>query len=189
MMRCVVPRLNRICCIIFWLISLGSTNYTLAEQGGPLRLRRFLQASLRTGSLEFDQDARYTAAEVNLNSDGVPEIIVYAVGRGFCGSGGCTMIILAKEGRGFRIISGVSIVRLPIRLLERRTNGWHDLSVRVGGGGISVPYEAELKFGAGGYPSNPTVEPVSRTEGDRAGPVIISVGSDERYLFRENSSR
>jgi len=45
------------------------------------------------GNLDFHINFR--AASVDLNSDGIDEVIVYYEAPGFCGSGGCTSYILA----------------------------------------------------------------------------------------------
>ena len=50
----------------------------------------------------------------------------------------------------------MTITHLPIHVLQRRSNGWHDISVTVGGGGILPWRPVALSFDGTTYPSNPT---------------------------------
>jgi hypothetical protein len=60
---------------------------------------------------------------VDLNGDGAPEVIVYVSSKAWCGSGGCTMLILAREKSTFRIITRTTITRPPIRILKSKSQG------------------------------------------------------------------
>ena len=129
-------------------------------------LRRFLQT--------FDRDKRtqYVAAFQDLNGDGTPEAIVYLMGN-WCGSGGCTTLILTQEGSAWRIVTKITITRPPIRVLANISHGWHSIAIWVQGGGIQPGYEAELLFNGKTYPRNPSVPPARRLEEKLAGEVVI----------------
>ena len=86
-------------------------------------LRTYLQSYLRTNNSDYDKTTRYVAASVDLNGDGVPEVIVYVSSKAWCGSGGCTMLILAREKSTFRIITRTTITRPPIRILKSKSQG------------------------------------------------------------------
>jgi hypothetical protein len=77
------------------------------------------------------------------------------------------------NGTSYKVISHTTIVRLPIRALRTRTNGWRDIGVFVQGGGIQPGYEAALPFDGAKYPSNPTVPPARRLSKEVAGEVLI----------------
>ncbi len=79
------------------------------------------------------------------------EVIVYVSGQGWCGSGGCTMLILEPFGASFKVIGRVTIVQLPIRLLHSMSHGHPDIGVVVQGGGILSGYEAVLSFNGKSY--------------------------------------
>jgi len=51
---------------------------------------------------------------------------------------------LGSEGTSFKIIAETTITRLPIRVLATKSNGWHDITIMVAGGGIQPGYEAVL---------------------------------------------
>src|SRR5579864_4114084 len=74
-------------------------------------LKRFLQDYLRENNADSDKTTRYLHTFVDLNGDGRKEAIVYLVGRGWCGSGGCVTLILARKGESFRVITWMTITR------------------------------------------------------------------------------
>lgn len=153
-----------------------------AQPPAETSLRTFLQSYLRTNASDYDKTTRYVDASVDLNGDGVPEVIVYLNGTAWCGSGGCTMLILAPEKSTFRVITRTTITRPPIGVLKSKSQGWHDLSVWVRGGGILPGYQARLRFDGQKYPSNPAVPPAEHLPKGALGTVVIS-GTEEGTLL------
>jgi hypothetical protein len=131
-------------------------------------LKQFLQ------SWSNDKTTRYVAVFRDLNSDDVPEAIVYLADSRWCGSGGCNMLVLTQDGNSWRIISNITITRPPIRMLSISSNGWHSIGVWVRGGGIQHGYEAELSFDGKTYSRNPTVSPSKRLEEKITGEDVIT---------------
>lgn len=115
-------------------------------------LKRFIQEYVRHKQLDDDKTTKYLYAFVDLNGDSTKEAIVYLVGRWWCGSGGCPTLILTPTGSSYRIVSSILITRPPIRMLTSVSNGWHDISVFVQGGGVSPDHEAKLSFNGKTYP-------------------------------------
>ena len=118
----------------------------------------------------------YRLAQSDLNGDGRPEALVYAsdtAGGGdadLCGTGGCNLYVLEITAAGYRPITAMTISRPPIRVLPEISNGWHDLSVFVAGGGIRG-HEARLRFDGKSYPTNPSMATdgqVTETSGEAA---------------------
>lgn len=130
-------------------------------------LKQFLQ------TFTDDKTTRYVVAFPDLNGDRTPEAIVYLISNGWCGSGGCTMLILARDGATWRVVTQVTITRPPIRVLTSTSHGWHNISVWVRGGGILPGYEAELRFDGKTYPSNPSMPPARRLAAEGLGAVAI----------------
>jgi hypothetical protein len=147
-------------------------------------LRAFLRSYLNTPSSEDDKTTCYSAAFVDLNGDGTPEAVVYVTGRGWCGSGGCTTLILARTGSSFRLVTKVTITRPPIRVLANASSGWRDIGVWVRGGGITPGYEADLRFDGKAYPGNPSTPPARRAPVGAAGQVVISSSQEGTPLYR-----
>jgi hypothetical protein len=139
-----------------------------ADQTGdePGELRAYLSRSLDL------QDGQYRAAEADLKGDGGKEVIVYVTHPDYCGSGGCLTLVLERTGDTYRTVMRATTTRPPIRVLTTRHHGWRDLGVRVGGGGITTPYEAAMEFDGHRYPSNPTAPPAHRLD-DGEGKVLI----------------
>ena len=130
-------------------------------------LRKFLQ------SLDHDKTAHYIAAFQDLDGDGQPEAIVYLLSNDWCGSGGCSLFILAQQNGSWRTVTNIRITRPPIRVAAKTSHGWHNITVWVQGGGIEPGYEAELQFSGKTYPTNPTVAPAHRFRKNQAAELIM----------------
>lgn len=141
------------------------------------------------GVAAFIQDrhlTRYSVALSDLNGDGQSEALIYGMatsgGAGqanLCGSGGCNLYVLSLTPIGYRLVASISVAWPPIRVLPGMTHGWHDLGVRVAGGGITAGYEARLRFDGRRYPANPTVPPANRSK-DKAGETVIGTLPTDR---------
>lgn len=113
----------------------------------------------------------YAKAEVDLDGDGTPEVLAYVGGPMLCGTGGCNLEVLKRDGAGLTRVSEVSVVQLPVGVLDSKTNGWRDLAVTVAGGGLAQSV-MRLPFDGSAYASNPTVPPA--VEADSIGKVLIA---------------
>ena len=88
----------------------------------------------------------YALAFVDLNDDGNKEAIVYFTNYGWCLTGGCTTMILTptktpnKTGESYEIMSMLWALYPPIRVLETKTNGWHELASAIPGGESAISY-------------------------------------------------
>ncbi len=121
---------------------------------------------------------KYIIAFVDLSRHGGREALVYLTGQEWCGSGGCTLLVLAPDGPSYRVVTKVTICWPPIRALESRSFGWRDIGVGVRGGGVPRG-EAELRFDGRSYPTNPSTLPAARSARAPAGRTII--GWDEAF--------
>ena len=126
---------------------------------------------------------RYAVAWVDLKHDGGREALVYVSGADWCGTGGCTLLVLEPTANTFKVIGDVSVVRLPIGVLQSTSHGWRDIAVGVGGGGIINGYTAVLSFGGRGYPDNPTVRPARRLRSRAKATVVIDSTTKATALF------
>jgi hypothetical protein len=137
-------------------------------------VRRFLQQYLGPDSYpSWSKSTHYFAQVVDLNGEGSNQVIVYLMNGGWCGSGGCTALILAPEKSSYRVVTRLTITWPPIRVLETRSHGWRDIGVWVEGGGIRPGYEAVLQFDGKHYPANPSVAPAKRLDKEVAGTVVV----------------
>jgi hypothetical protein len=135
-------------------------------------LQNFLR-SFTASDKEFltENDRRFQFYEVDLNDDGNKEIFVRLMGPYFCGSGGCTFLLLDKYGE---IITRFTVTRAPFFIEQEKRNGWSLLLVKDSG------VFKELVFENGTYPDNPSVLPKA--------PYDAPSGHAE-ILFDENFAR
>jgi len=151
-----------------------------SEQGEALKV--FLQNYVRDPHYDY-KATRYLAAFVDLRDDGTHQAIVHFTDRYSCGSGACNTLILEPEGSSYRVVTSITITRLPIGVLATKSNGWHDISVWVAGGGIQSGYEAELSFDGRSYPSNPSLPPVHRLGGKVQGKIVMPETAKDEPLY------
>jgi hypothetical protein len=102
----------------------------------------------------------YRYNRVDLNSDGVPEILLHVDGRAVCESGGCPLLILRLLDNVYTTISTIALTTRPIVVSENRTGGWNDLILwqRRYGDSDRSQYVV-LSNDSGTYPENPSAPP------------------------------
>lgn len=152
-------------------------NLTAFAQNSPSVLNSNREDSLRQaikswGSSDTDSLDRYIAVFRDLNDDGVEDAIVYVIGNDVCGSGGCPTLVFARQGASWRLVADISVTRLPIRVMTKKSYGWRSIGVWVQGGGINPGYEAELDYDGRAYPQNSSGLPAIRIKGI-AGEILI----------------
>jgi hypothetical protein len=182
--RKIFPRVLTILAVaVFALLTAASFAQSTASMSPQQEdaLKGFLRAYV--GNSKINQTTQYSAALANLSGGGVPEAIVYLTSGGWCGSGGCTLLILEQQGPAYTVVTKATVTRLPIRVLTTKSNGWFDLGVRVQGGGIFIPYEAALSFDGKTYPANPSVPPSRKLTEKVAGEVLITASAQAKPLF------
>jgi hypothetical protein len=178
----------RISLSIIGILLLGGTGLLPGQQISALNrpsepLKTFLRNYLSLGGkFAPDTATKITTVTVTVDNGKAEEDIVYISGQEWCGSGGCTMLILEPTGSSFKVLGRVTIVQLPIRLLRTMRNGHPDIGVFVQGGGILLAYEAVLTFNGRKYPSNPSLPP-ARKASSIQGKAIITTTQDSVPLY------
>lgn len=135
-----------------------STNNTLSfvpqstDEQTANNLKNFLVNDYLKNDLSFleKKDRKFQFYKIDLNNDGNEEIFVRFISSYFCGSGGCTFLLLDKYGE---IITKFTVTRAPIFVEQTKVNGWSILLVKDAG------VFKELTFNNGSYPSNPSLVP------------------------------
>jgi len=122
------------------------------DQQTANNLKNFLSLDYLKDDLSLLQanDRKFQFYKIDLNGDGNEEIFVRLMGPYFCGSGGCTFLLLDKYAE---IITKFTVTRAPIFVEKTKVNEWSILLVRDSG------ELKELTFENGSYPSNPSVLP------------------------------
>lgn len=127
-----------------------------------------------------DKDTQYIAAFPDLKGDGTLIAVVYVISDEVCGSGGCNTLILRRTGSSWKPVTTITITNLPIRVLNTRSYGWHDISV-----GVKGHNDAALRFNGSRYPSNPTVPPARPVKGSPSGEVLMQDYRQAKPLYSE----
>lgn len=105
------------------------------------------------------KDSNVLISRVNINIH-KKTIIAYLNGTEYCGSGGCTAIVLSyREGDNkFRLEARLTVAQLPIILLQSSSHGWRDMAVHISARDEASSF-AILRFNGQSYPSNPSMVP------------------------------
>ena len=122
-----------------------STDEQTAANLKNFLINEFLKEDL---SLLQPNDRKFQFYKIDLNKDGNEEIFVRFLSPYFCGSGGCTFLLLDKYGE---IITKFTVTRAPIFVEPSAKNGWSLLLVKDAG------VFKELVYSEGSYHSNPSM--------------------------------
>lgn len=116
---------------------------------------------------------QFKYSQFDLNQDGNKEIFVGLTGPFFCGSGGCTMLLLSDHGE---VITRFTVVDYPVYVITDKSKGWNNLVIFSGG------ENRLLQFDGQGYPSNPSTLEVYSRDLDNMN-KILDWESQESYSF------
>jgi len=86
--------------------------------------------------------------QIDMNNDGKKEIFVNLISPYFCGSGGCTVLLLNNQ---LKRITKFTVTRTPLWAEQTIKNGWRILLTKSDG------ELKEMIYKNGTYPSNPSV--------------------------------
>jgi hypothetical protein len=126
-----------------------------------------------------DRSTRYSA--VAASKAGL--VVAYLQGSAWCGSGGCTLLILKPSGSSYKVYSKILLVHEPIMDLRKVTNGLPELGVWVQGGGIEIGYEAALiATHKGKYPLSAAM--VQKHMPVNSGVMLLGAGDRGTELFQ-----
>lgn len=115
-------------------------------------LKNFLIHDFIKNELEYipEEQRKFQFYKIDLNGDGNDEIFVRLLSSYFCGSGGCTFLLLDKYGE---IITRFTVTRAPFWVEPTEENGWSKILLKDSGVFKEVIYKD------GKYPGNPSVLP------------------------------
>lgn len=115
-------------------------------------------------SLLSEEDRKFQYFSVDLNGDGKDEYFVNFMTSYFCGTGGCSVVLLDHESK---VITNFTVMDNPIYAENDKTNGWKIILVR-NKGELKV-----LKYENGKYPSNPSVLPKAPFDAPSGSAIIM----------------
>jgi hypothetical protein len=151
---------------LYVLIGLHVLAQSVGGQGAPAGLKAAVQAYVEKKGDHELPPLRYALSD--LDGDGHADAIVLLLGRDWCGSGGCTMLIFRAVNDRFDFVSGSTITGQPIRVSSEKTNGWRTLIVFSKGKG-----DVTMHFNGKRYPLNPSLQPKAAPAEVSAAQVVI----------------
>ena len=117
-----------------------------------------------------EKDRLFQLYTIDLNNDGQNEVFVNFVTPYFCGSGGCTLLLLDAD---LKLINKFTVINIPIYAEKEVQNGFKKLLNNSEGEWKELVYDGKK------YPSNPTLLKKSKIEQPTYEAEIIF---DEKYL-------
>jgi hypothetical protein len=115
-------------------------------------LTRFLRSEYGEKS-EFPRSFVYD--RVDLDKDGNQEYLIGLIGPDFCGTGGCTMLVLSHD---LKKIAQFTLVKYPVYMgsdeKDDYTKGYRNIYLRTG----QIGY-VKLFWNGNTYPRNPSTQP------------------------------
>ena len=88
----------------------------------------------------LDYEFVYASRRIDLNGDGLNEIIVWSPTRDLGGTSGYPIIIFSQTANGYRKLWNIDQAWTPILILKSKSHGWRDVAFQFGGGGVDWRY-------------------------------------------------
>ncbi|MHA3044253.1 hypothetical protein JSO61_002790 [Riemerella anatipestifer] len=150
---------------------------TETDENLALRVKDYLNNSFLTkedAKTIAPEDKKFKLAQVDLNNDGKNEIFVHLTSSSFCGSGGCTVLLLQND---LKPITKFTVTTPPFWVESKVENGWKVLSVQDKDGWKT------LTFNNGTYPSNPSLLDASKEPNKAEATEVLSDTNTKEYTF------
>ncbi len=106
----------------------------------------------------------YRAVRLSEKGDCLSPLIFLNGKSGYCGTGGCTVLITACDGKGgYRILGEPSVSDVPIYRASNSHHGYHNIKVYARKRG-----QVLLRYNGKAYPENASMAPTTKiVPGDR----------------------
>lgn len=138
----------------------ASVNDAVADEIKQLLINDYLKADI--GVIDTG-DRKFNIHEVDLNNDQKKETFVNLYTPYFCGTGGCTVLLLDNN---LKLMNRFTVTETPLYIDPAFENNWKVIYVKSKGQWKSLTYTK------GKYPNNPSVLKNSEV-GPKEGSVII----------------
>jgi hypothetical protein len=147
------------------LITALGASASLAQEAPPALIAA-VQAHAEKAGVRQVVRMRHVLAD--LNGDGIDDAVVLLRDPDWSGTGGCTLLVLRGDKRGYSVVSASSVTELPIRIAPERAHGWKTLIVHSAGRG-----DVLMRFDGKRYPANPSLLPIASATQLRGAAVVI----------------
>ena len=92
---------------------------------------------------DYFSDTRYYYNYIDLNQDGVEEMIALAVGYFTSGSGGSSAVICTQVDGGVRLLQALTMMNPPFIISEETTNGYRDIIMLHNNKYVKLTFDGE----------------------------------------------
>lgn len=130
----------------------GTTDEAIAN-----KIKHYLTTDYLKNDIEFmsKEDRKFQFQTVDLNNDGQQELFINFITPYFCGSGGCTLLLLDHD---WKTITRFTVTSTPIMIEHNKEQKWSVLMVNDDG------VWKDLVFKNGKYPGNPSLLSKSKVD-------------------------
>lgn len=130
----------------------GTTDEAIAS-----KIKHYLTTDYLKNDIKFmsKEDRKFQFQTVDLNNDGQQEIFINFITPYFCGSGGCTLLLLDND---WKTITRFTVTSTPIMIEPNKEQKWAVLLVKDNG------VWKDLLYKNGKYPSNPSLLSKSKVD-------------------------
>jgi hypothetical protein len=137
--------------IVLLVLFLGSTVFSFAQtKSAPDAIIAYLKTNYKDAS---ETSRHFIYNSIDLNDDGKDEYLVGLIGGDWCGSGGCTVLILDKN---FKLNTRMTVVEYPVYVGapggKEVTKGYSNIYIQNRDGSV-----AKMAWNGKKYPTNPSV--------------------------------
>ncbi len=136
-----------------------ATALLVASPDTTARPLAMLTASVQTYLAPFTEEGEEPTLAVewiDLTGDGIEDALVTVESPSWCGSGGCTLLVLeamsgehAEEFGPFRVAAEIAYTNGEVTVLRESSHGWRDLVVSNDGEWAVLQFDGET------YPTSP----------------------------------
>lgn len=130
----------------------GTTDEAIAS-----KIKHYLTTDYLKNDIKFmsKEDRKFQFQTVDLNNDGKQELFINFITSYFCGSGGCTLLLLDND---WKTITRFTVTSTPIMIEPNKEQKWAVLMVKDNG------VWKDLLYKNGKYPGNPSLLSKSKVD-------------------------
>lgn len=130
------------------------------------------ESDLRTIS---EDERKFQFRQIDLNNDGKKEIFVNFMTSYFCGTGGCSILLLNEQ---IEPITKFTVTRTPLYVEKSMENDWRAIMTQSEGKWRKLIYKG------GSYPSNPSVVEITSDAPTESADILFEDNNDlKTYNF------
>jgi hypothetical protein len=112
--------------------------HTLQSDSSLNALNR--KAIIREIGNECSGELKFVSKQADLDGDGRLEILAWVPTDGCGGTSGYPLLIFRRGARGLTLVSDIDQLWTPLIVLRSSRNGWRDIVMQEGGGGVKMHY-------------------------------------------------